>query len=61
MKASRLSSFLIDIYHSNLIAFVGSILEMNIDGKSNISTDSINIPMFIGRSNQVNSTGTQSI
>lgn len=48
-------------FYSNFIALVGSILDISIEGTMSISTERMNIPIFIGISSQVNSMGTQSI
>lgn len=46
------------LYYSNFIAFVGSILDISIDGTTNIAVDMTKMAMFIGMSNQLNSMGT---
>ena len=43
------------------MAFVGSMREISIDGKTSIATEIMNIAIFIGSSHQVNIIGTQSI
>lgn len=49
------------MFYSNLIAFTGSIFDMSIDGTTSIAIEMMNIAMFIGTSNQLNSMGTFSI
>ena len=49
------------MFYSNLIAFTGSIFDMSIDGSTRIAVEIMNIAMFIGISNQLNSMGTLSM
>ena len=46
------------LFYSNLMAFTGSIFDISIDGITNMAMDIMNIAMFIGTSNQLNSMGT---
>ena len=53
--------FYVGLSYSNLMALVGSIFDMSIDGSTRIAVEIMNIAMFIGISNQLNSMGTLSM
>ena len=48
----------VGLSYSNLMALVGSIFDMSIDGRTRIAVEIMNIAMFIGISSQLNSIGT---